>query len=281
MKYLKIEVLENIKTDTEVVDRAFKSFEESLGKPMKDLNPEQYVGMVMFDGLSGCEEKINDQIGNLTNVPFVGGSAGDNFAFKCTNLFVDGKIFTTNAAILMLMEPTNGYKVLKTQSFSFTDKKLTPTKVDEERRMVIEFNGKPAAVAYAEALGISVEEFAKNPGECPLGLVFNAQNYFVRSPSIIEGTSVCFYCSVKEGLELTVLKSEDIVAGTRADLQKCGEVKAVVDFNCCLRNLELGRKNQLKAYSEIFGNVPATGFATYGESYIGHINQTSTMLLLK
>jgi len=280
LKNLKIEVLENIQTEKESVAKAFKSFEKSLGKSMKDLDPAKYVGMIMVDGLSGCEEKLNDQLGNLTIVPFVGGSAGDNFMFQRTCLFVDGKVYS-NAAVLLLMEPANGYDILKTQSFTITGKKLTPTKVDEQRRMVIEFNGKPATEAYAEVLGISIDELSKNLGEYPVGLVFDEHNFFVRSPMKIEGTSILFYCMVKAGLELTVLRSGDIVAVTQADLQNCGEIQAVVDFNCCLRVLELNRKNQLKAYSEIFGHVPAIGFATYGESYIGHINQTSTMLLLK
>jgi len=280
LKYLKIEVLENIQTDTDVVDKAFQSFEKSLGKTMKDLNPEQYVGMIMVDGLSGCEEKLNDQLGNLTNVPFVGGSAGDNFMFQTTWLFADGKAYT-NAAILLLMEPVNGYAILKSQSFTTTDKKLTPTKVDEKRRMIIEFDGKPATEAYADVLGISTDKLAKTLGEYPVGLVFDENNFFVRSPMKIEGTSIVFYCSVKEGLELTVLHSGDIVAATSADLAKCGKLQAIVDFNCCLRVIELINNNQSKEYSEIFGSVPAIGFSTYGESYIGHINQTSTMLLLK
>ena len=285
LKHLNIEILENIHSNTEEdVTKAFQSFEKSLGKPMKELNPAQYVGVIMVDGLSGCEEKLNDQLGNHTNVPFVGGSAGDNFLFKTTWLFADGKAYT-DAAILLLMEPTNGYEILKTQSFTTTSKKLTPTKVDEKRRMVVEFDGKPATEAYADVLGITVNEFEKTLGKYPVGLVFDEQNFFVRSPMKIEGTSIIFYCSVKEGLELTVLHSDDIVSGTRADLSKaaqnCGGLKAVVDFNCCLRALELTQKNELQAYSEIFKDIPAIGFATYGESYIGHINQTSTMLLLK
>jgi len=280
LKYLQIEVLENIQTDMDAVAKAFKSFEQSLGKPMNSLEPALYAGMVIIDGLSGCEEKLNDQLGNLTNVPFVGGSAGDNLAFERTCLLVDGKVYS-NAAVLLLMEPANGYDILKTQSFTVTDKKITPTKVDEKRRMIIEFNGKPATEAYAEVLGISLDQLANNFDKYPFGLVFDDQNYFVRSPRNIEGTSVICFCSVKEGLELSILQTSDIVADTRADLQKCGKIQAVVDFNCIQRFLVLGNNNQLKEYSEIFGNVPAIGFATYGESYIGHINQTSTMLLLK
>ena len=280
LKYLQIEVLENIKTDTEVVNKAFKAFEQTLGKQMKDLDPAKYTGIVLIDGMSGCEEQLNDQLGNHTNVLFVGGSAGDDFKFKRTYLFVDDKAYS-DAAILLLMEPSNGFKILKTQSFKLTDIKLTPTKVDEKNRMVIEFNGKPATEAYAEVLGITVEALAKNLGEFPLGLVFDEQNLFVRSPQKIVDQSIVFYCAIKEDLELTVLQSGDIVEDTRADLQRCGQPQAIVDFNCCLRILELTRKNQLEDYALIYGNAPAIGFSTYGESYIGHINQTSTMLLLK
>ena len=281
LKYLKVEVLENIKEScTQAIDKAFLSFEKSLGISMKRLDPSRYVGMIMIDGLSGCEEKMNDYLGNLTNVPFIGGSAGDDFKFQNTWMLVNGKTYT-NAAVFLLMEPKNGYITLKTQSFNVTDKVLIPTKVDETKRMVIEFNGKPASQAYAQALNISMEKLSQTLGEYPVGLIFDENNYFVRSPKQIEGTSVSFYCLAKEGLELRLLKPKDIVATTEADLKKLGKIQAVVDFNCAQRFDELIRKNQLKDYSNIFADIPAIGFATYGENYIGHINQTSTMLILK
>ena len=281
MKFLQIEVLENIKENySQAIDKAFKSFEDSTGISMHQLDASRFVGMMMIDGLSGREEKINDYLGNLTNVPFIGGSAADDFSFQTTWMFLDGKTYT-NAAIFVLMEPANGYITLKTQSFNITDKKLIPTKVDEDRRLVIEFDGKPASEAYSEALGIPIDELAKDLGEYPVGLIFDENNYFVRSPKQIEGTAIAFYCLVKEGLEVRLLEHRDIVATTREDLQKCGKVQALIDFNCAQRFTELVRNNQLKDYSEIFEGVSAVGFATYGESYIGHINQTSTILLLK
>ena len=138
----------------------------------------------------------------------------------------------------------------------------------------------------AETLGITPAELEATLGEHPVALVYDENNFFVRSPMKIEGTSIVFYCSVKEGMKLTVLQSGDIVTTTRNDLDKTvkdcgGRIQAAVDFNCCLRTIELSRKNQLKEYSDIFADVPAIGFSTYGESYIGHINQTSTMLILK
>ena len=284
IKTLHIEVAENIKTDEDAVSKAFLSLEKSLQAPMKTLNPDHYVGILLVDGLSNCEELINDKIGNLTNVTFVGGSAGDDFTYKGTYLYVDGRVYS-NAAVLMLMEPVNGYTILKTQSFTSTNKILVPTKVDENRRMVIEFNGKPATEAFAEAIGISEDTLLDRFGEYGLALVFDEQNLFIRSPQYAEGKAIVFACSIKEGLNLTIMKSGNIVEDTRKDLEKAkcesGQIQAILDFNCSLRNLELKRKNQCQEYLDLFSGIEAIGFATYGESYIGHMNQTSTMLLLK
>jgi len=44
---------------------------------------------------------------------------------------------------------------------------------------------------------------------------------------------------------------------------------------------ELQSTEQSCAYGELFTDVPTVGFSTYGEEYLGHINQTATMLLLR
>lgn len=56
---------------------AVQALAAHFGQKPLELNPTEYVGLVLFDGLSGAEEMINDRIGDVTNVFFVGGSAGD------------------------------------------------------------------------------------------------------------------------------------------------------------------------------------------------------------
>ena len=282
---LKIEVLENIKEDKQAVVNAFKNFETYFLTPMSDLSPTRYVGLVLIDGQSRCEEYINDQIGNLTNVSFVGGSAAANSLSDPTYLFANGKSYT-NAAVLVLMEPVNGFAFLKTQSLSLTDKKLTPTKVDEATRTVYEFNHQPAAKVYAEILGIEVNELPHYSTTNPLGLVLDEKNFFVRDPHcVLENGAIDFFCSVKEGLELTVLQASDIVEDTRRDLEdafsKNQNLNAIIEFNCVSRVNELKEEGKGDEYASLFKSIPTISFGTFGESYIGHMNQTSTMLLLK
>ncbi len=283
MHDIKAIVLKNIKT-TNPVAAGFKVFEDYYGESMITMDVSKYFGMILIDGLSGAEEKIMEKIGDLTNVIFVGASAGDDGHFKTTHVFANGKAHT-DAALLVLAKPGIGFDFLKTQSFSNLGKELTATRVNEKSREVVEFNGKSAPQAYADALGVPVEEAAKRFMTNPVGLMMGDEPY-VRSPQQIRDNKMVFYCNVMEGMELSVLQSRDIVKDTDEALEAKiaemgGKVEGIINFNCILRTQELESKGQTEAYGALFKDVPTVGFSTYGEEYIGHINQTSTMILFK
>lgn len=250
----KIEILTDIKNDQLVVDKAFSSFSSYYGGEMAKLDTEKYVGLVLIDGLSGQEEKINERIGDLTNVSFVGGSAGDDLKFKQTHIYANGKSYT-NAAVLVLLKCNTKFEILKTQSFVSTNKKVVVTKADESTRTVMEFNGKPAVSEYASLVGVDKEKVSSAFSRNPLGIVFE-KDFFVRSPQKIDGHNVVFYCSIMEGMELDILESRDIVPDTKKAIQdkkeSLGSISAIVNFNCILRTLELKEKNQTEDYGLLF-----------------------------
>jgi hypothetical protein len=261
---------------------ALNSLAQRFNSTPDALKLEELVGIVLIDGLSLAEERINDEIGNLTNVAFVGGSAGDDLKFQQTHIFANGKAYS-DAALLALLKPATTFDIIKTQSFQSTGKVLVATKVDAASRTVYEFNGKPATEEYARALGI---DDASKVGDyfmsAPLGLVADGE-IFVRSPQQTQNTAIVFYCNMLEGMELELLSSTDIIAETQRALaekmQELGGLKGVINFNCILRTLELQQRGITAEYGQVFNGQPMVGFSTYGESYIGHINQTATMLV--
>ena len=279
VKSVKVEVLQDLDTPH---NDAFVEFERHFGTSMANMDPSRYVGILLIDGLSRKEELIVDRIGDLTNVNFIGGSAGDDQRFSAAHVYANGQSHT-NAAVVALLEPAVPFSCLKTQSFIPLPRKLVVTRANEAEREVVEFNHKPAAVAYAEALGVAVDEVAEHFLVNPVGLVFEGEP-FVRSPQKIKDGNMVFYCAMKEGMELTLLQSTDIIADTRRALDaarsESGEISAIINFNCILRTLELRQKGLTEQYGELFSDVPTIGFSTYGEQYIGHLNQTATMLLL-
>jgi hypothetical protein len=279
---IKAVVMKDIKRGN-TVREAFRCFESHFGESMMDMNVANYAGIILVDGLSGKEEEIMDTIGDLTNVMFVGGSAGDDLKFNSTYVFAKGKAYT-NAALLVLFKPAAGFSILKTQSFDVLDRTLVANKVNEAERTVLEFNGKPAVEAYAGALGVSPETADKYFMSNPVGLMMGDEPY-VRSPQRVAGGKMVFYCNVLEGMELSLLKSGDIVKKTRDDLthalEELNGASGIINFHCILRTLQLENEDKPQEYADIFTDIPTIGFSTYGEEYIGHINQTSTMLLIK
>ena len=278
----RIEVLPNITEDTLAVDKGFTRLTEYYGQDISQLDTKKYVGLLLIDGLSGMEEKVNERIGDLTNITFVGGSAGDNMAFKETYVYANGE-FHSNAAVIALLKCKTSFCVLKTQSFKGLNKHTVITKSDA--RTVIELNGQPANKEYARLLGVTDDKLADCFFRHPLGISIG-EDYFVRSPLRLDSNNnIEFGCAINGGIELELLESQDIVERTKHDLadkvRELGSVSVIINFNCLFRTLELQSKNQTDAYGKLFADIPTIGVSTYGESYIGHMNQTATMLMFK
>jgi hypothetical protein len=263
------------------IENVFDSYKSHYNIPINTINPKEYVGLLLVDGLRKAEEKIMEIIAKCTPVHFVGGSAGDDLRLKETWVHFNGQALT-NAAVFALIKPKKGFSIIKTQSFEFMHKVLTATEVDEANRIVMEFNYKPAAKAYSEVLGVPEEELPEKFMTHPVGVMLKGEP-FVRSPQQLQGRSIIFHCAVKHGMEVEVLKSANIIEDTTRALAtvltKISSPSGLVTFNCIHRTIELYEKGQLDQYGAIFRNIPTVGFSTYGEQYFTHINQTATMVV--
>jgi len=224
-----------------------------------------------------------EKIGDSTDITFIGGAAGDDLKLEATYVYANGRAYA-NAALLALLRVDRGFDIIKTQSFRNTDKKLIPTKTNESKRQVLEFNNKPAIVAYAEALGVSPDMAAQRFMHNPLGLM-SWDDPFVRSPQRVKDGSMVFFCRVNKGIPLTVLEARDMISDTQKALEdkqkKLGSIAGLINFNCILRTQELEQKGLTEQYGLLFNDIPTVGLSTYGEEYLGHINQTATMLIFK
>jgi hypothetical protein len=179
------------------------------------------------------------------------------------------------------------FAIVKTCSFEEAGRSFTITRADVSQRIVWELDGRPAVEAYAEAVGRSADDLDSSAFMShPVGLMIDGRPW-IRSPQqVVPGGGIKFYCQILEGKTVELMRSTDLVAETAAALREAtaavgGEASGAVMFNCILRRLETDAKQAQQPFVDAVAalGAPAAGFHTYGESWLGHMNQTLTAIV--
>jgi hypothetical protein len=247
------------------------------------VDPRELVGILLSDGLSCKEESVAAAVAEaLEGVPLVGGSAGDDCAFRCTEV-IGPQGSATDAALLVVGHgPAGFYRIVKHQHFTRRAVSMAVTKADPKTRRVYEIDGILAVDAYAKALGLTRENLTQEASFLNPVLVNIQGQLYVRSVQTInDDGSLTFYCAVDEGWLLDIAGHDEMVPALEHDLAALADGKEppalLLGFNCILRALEAEKRGLHEEVGALVRNfAPASvGFDTYGEVLNGlHINQT-------
>lgn len=246
---------------------------------------DKYVGIVLIDGTSEVEEFVIMGIAKTApRLRTIGGSAGDDYSFNKVFLHLNFETFN-NALVFILIKTDAPFATISTNNYLPTQKRLRVTKADPEKRVVYEFNGRPAVSEYCRAIGSKTKDM--NPEMFvthPLGINIG-ENYYLRSPLRAEDDGgLKFFSRITENSRLTVMDPGNLIVETRKAIdtvqKKLGKISAMIVFNCLLRYIESEVQKSTSEVSKVLSVAPVCGFNTYGEQYDGlHINQTLTMLV--
>jgi len=276
--------LEPLSNPVPAVDAVVRAVHESgviTGKP-----GEHCVGLVHLDGLSLAEERVMSLLQRaLPEVACVGGSAGDDLQFESTGVLHNGR-FRSNTGTLTIISTPLDIRPVRFHHHQPTGKRLVITHAEPAKRRVLAMNGKPAAQAYAEALGIPLDELtAETFSDHPLMLKIGGEFYVRSIRCVNDDLSLDFYCAIDNGLVLRFGSGERIVEGlaeslstVAASVQDC---ELVIGYDCILRRLEIDRRGLREDINAVLRSHRVIGFNTYGEQFNGiHMNQTFTGLAL-
>lgn len=272
--------------DSVKIDDTVAPMRDRLSDLLRTSPEARAFGLLLVDGLSGMEERVIGMLGNaLRDVPIVGGSAGDDLAFRRTYVYHGGE-FLSDAAIFALFVTTLPFRIIKTQHFIASDTRLVITRAAPERRLVHEINGRPAAEEYARIIDRKIEDLTPIVfSEYPLMLRLGGE-YYVRSiQRVNEDRSLTFFCAIDDGIVLRLARGENLVENlksafrdARADVPN---IKLTIGCDCILRRLEVADKALEPEVNEVLKENHVIGFNTYGEQHQSvHINQTFTGVAL-
>lgn len=265
---------------------AMRHLGRKLGHDMIKLDYKEYVGFMLADRISNFSEAVLEKVGEMTDVIFVGGFAGDDYKFTDgQRVFFNGASHAS-ACVLALWKPKNGFSLLKTQAVEMTDKHLVITKADEDNRVIWQFNGEEAARAYARAAGLSATDMGiLDFDENPLAVTADGEPYLRAIVKRVDGGGLQMFARVREGTRQTVTKAGDVLGTTRLEFEEkrreLENISAILHVNCASRHTALKKCNQVDAFAKLFAGIPGVGFMSYGEIYVGLVALTSTMILFK
>ena len=274
---------ENIAGDPAALEKAFSTLEEKLGSKLMDLDFREHFGIILFDGRVPRMDKFIDRVGNLSDIIFIGGYASDDFSFSKIGVFMDGARHE-GAAVLIVVRPGGRFKLLKTQSACPTGDSFIVTDADEDAKVIHTLDHRPALDVYAEALGLKRSELTPDVFlHNPFGIMAAGQP-FVRTVSHgLDDGGMCLFFAAKAGMRLGLMKPADIVETTIDDLEavrrEFGSIRALLNFDCAHRALILSQAGKDARYSSLFAGIETSGFSTFGEAYIGQVNQTAVMAI--
>jgi hypothetical protein len=253
---------------------------QSLGESVN------HVALFLVDGLSHSEELLAMTIQDaLGEIPLIGGSSGDDLAFRQTSIF-EGGAFHQRAAVVAILSTPRPLHVFKAQHYRPSDRKMVITAALPEQRIVTEINAEPAASEYLRLAGhageaLSTAFFAAHPP-----MVRAGGGYHVRSIQTANADgSLTFYCAIDEGLVLTIGEPVDRITGMEAlfaDIREAiGPVDRIIAFDCVLNRIDAEQRQIARAVSELYSRHGVIGFNTYGEQYHAlHVNQTFSGLAI-
>lgn len=237
------------------------------------------------------------------DTPFIGGAAGDDFAFEKTYQYYDNKVMEGAVVLIGFYgEVSFGFGVRHGWEPVGVPMKVTKA----EGSLIKEVDGKPALSIYEEYFGKTAEEMIDQPlakmvYTYPLGMTVEGKEELLIRDVIVanEKREITVAAEIPEGSEIRLMlgdREKAMKAARKATREAKEQLEgetptATIVFDCMARNRLLGkeRKKEIDAIREVVGeNIPLVGFYTYGE--IGPLksgkgksvwhNETLSLLLL-
>lgn len=267
------------------IDRG-QSFAQHALQKLEGLAPtttaDNSFALLLIDGLSVREEQVTRTLQHaLGRLPLIGGSAGDGLRFGNTHVFHAGR-FHADSALLALITTSLPFKPFMTQHFVAAEQRVVVTAADTGMRVVREIDGRPAAQAYADLVGVSLD--ALDPmrfAASPMVVTFGGRHYVRSISKARPDGSLKFFCAIEEGVVLRVAHGANLVGNLEqtfaAVRDAVGEPQLTIGCDCILRRLEVIQDHLADAVDDLMQRGKTVGFNCYGEQYRGmHVNQTFT-----
>ena len=278
------------RVDMSVGDRVNK-MEQEINRhhiPFR-MNVNHTFALLYIDGLSNCESFVMQAFyqNGMFPIPFIGGSAGGKLDFKDTYIYNDSQVLE-NVAVAVIVHTNKDYRygILKTQAVERTGTRFEVVNANSALRYISTVAGSDGnPISFIEALKeelhcSSVAELNDKMQGYTFATDIKGEN-FIRSISGIdeENDRINFFCDIETGEYLYLMRRMPLENALQKAVREFNEGKpapfGAILNDCILRRL--GYPDEIK-HIDIFSELPAAGFSSFGEISGLHMNETLTAI---
>lgn len=276
----------------EEVDKyALKYVERVKQTAEKFKNPENTICLEFSSALISCEELVLSTLNSVLakkKISVFGGSAGDRGRAEKSMISLNGTVYS-NACVFVMIENLNGrIKLYRENIYKPTNHYFKSTKVDVRKRIVYEYDNKPAAQVMASALGVTLEELPNYLDSYPVGHIIGNEMYIVANNTIVNGNAMEYHARIYNNSQMVLLEPDTYKQVIKTTLeqvkQECGRPSLTLMVNCLARSMLFEGDGYLNEFATQVGASLGNfaGFAGYGEQLNEqHFNQTMILAIFE
>lgn len=253
--------------------------------------PENTICLEFSSALISCEELVLSTLNAVLSkkkIPVFGGSSGDRGRAEQTIIALNGAVYQ-NACVFVMIENLGGkIRLYRENIYKPTRHYFKSTKVDVRKRIVYEYDNKPAAKVMADALGVNISELPKYLDSYPLGRIIGNEMFIVANNQVVNGSGMEYHARIYNNAHMVLLEPDDYKMVLQKTLkqvrQECSRPSLTLMVNCLARSMLFESNGELTEFATAVGSGLGdyVGFAGYGEQLNAqHFNQTMVLAVFE
>ena len=222
-----------------------------------------------------------------TGIRVAGGSAGSPSDRRESFVSLGKDLFKQSCVFVFIHNLEGKIGFFRENVYRPTKNKFTATYADCEERLVLEFNGSPAAEVLAKALDVPLENLGENLFQHPMGRIVDGDICITSADQLFDDGSISYFSRIYNQTKVLLLEPDDLHRVWKETAQRVSDViqkpSFSISINCFLRTMLFENENcfgefvnELRRYGRFIG------VSGYGEQLdFIHLNQTMVLLVFE